>query len=101
MWSGHFLARMTKLEAFAMNCFNCNTCWTSIFLAFIKFFDPAREQADLQNFYMEREWRVYGNVDFHMSNVSRVTLPGEYVGRFEADFPAYEGHVAKSEDAIA
>jgi hypothetical protein len=56
--------------------------------SFIKFFDPAQEQDDLQDFYMEREWRVYGNVNFHISNVSKITLPGEYVGRFGADFPA-------------
>lgn len=70
-------------------------------LSFIKFFDPAREEDDLENFYMEREWRVYGNVDFHLSDISRITLPGSYADRLKADVPGYQGRVTRSEHAIA
>ena len=67
-------------------------------LSFIKFFDPAREDRDVDNFYMEREWRVYGNVDFQLSDISTITIPGSYVERLKADVPDYRGRVARSED---
>jgi hypothetical protein len=70
-------------------------------LSFIKFFDPAREEDDLENFYMEREWRVNGNVDFHLSDISRITLPGSYPDRLKADVPGYQRRVTRSERAIA
>ena len=70
-------------------------------LSFIKFFDPAMPEDDPENFYMEREWRVYGNVDFDLSDISRITLPGTYVDRLAAAIPGYQGSVARAEDVIA
>lgn len=61
--------------------------------SFIKFFDPSADQGDEQNFYMEREWRVYGNVDFHLSDVVRITVPDAYVNKLKIDVPGYGGTV--------
>lgn len=69
-------------------------------LGFVKCFDPGRDEDHDENYYMEREWRVLGNVDFELSDVSRVTLPSSYGTRFRADFPAYTGDLTFAEDAI-
>lgn len=45
---------------------------------FLKFFDPSKPDDDEENFYMEREWRLLGNLHFTLSDVIRVTLPGSY-----------------------
>jgi hypothetical protein len=58
---------------------------------FIKFFDDAAGDEDLHNFYMEREWRVLGNVRFELSDVYRVILPERYAERFHRDLPEYSG----------
>jgi hypothetical protein len=48
---------------------------------------------DVANFYMEREWRVGGNVRFNLNHVSRVFFPPEYASKFRADLPEYVGQV--------
>ena len=55
--------------------------------SFMKFFDPSTDIEGGNNFYMEREWRVYGNVDFQLSDVLRITVPKTYAGRLRMDFP--------------
>ncbi len=70
-------------------------------LSFIKFFDPAKEDDDPENLYMEREWRVYGNVEFDLSDICRITLPSSYVDRLRTEVPRYQGLVTKSEDGFA
>jgi Putative abortive phage resistance protein AbiGi, antitoxin len=56
-----------------------------------KFFDDAAGYEDPNNFYMEREWRVLGNVRFELSNVYRVILPERYAERFHEELPHYPG----------
>jgi len=58
---------------------------------FIKFFDDAAGDEDLNNFYMEREWRVLGNMRFALDDVYRVILPEPYAERFHRDLPEYSG----------
>ena len=70
-------------------------------LRFIKFFGPAKGEDDPENFYMEREWRLYGNLNFQVSDVSGVTLPGSYVDQLREDVLSFLGRVDKAEDAIA
>jgi hypothetical protein len=62
-------------------------------LSFIKFFDPRLDDSHNENFYMEREWRVVGNVQFNLSDVSRVLLPQKFGHRLRADVPEYAGQV--------
>jgi hypothetical protein len=62
--------------------------------AYMKFFDETKPDDDSENFYMEREWRVLGNVQFSLKDVSRVILPEEFAKRFRADVPEYYKQLA-------
>jgi hypothetical protein len=63
------------------------------FFSFLKFFDSAKEDDDPDNFYMEREWRVLGEMQFELSNVRRVIIPETYAKRFRDDLPEYYGQI--------
>jgi hypothetical protein len=58
-------------------------------LSYIKAFDINRQDSDLENFYMEREWRCIGNVKFALGDVQRVILPEGFAKRFRSDVPDY------------
>ena len=53
-----------------------------------KFFDSRETDVSNQNFYMEREWRIRGSLDFVHDNVHRAIFPSIYARRFREDFPA-------------
>ena len=59
----------------------------------IKCFDPNLDESHHENFYMEREWRVVGNVPFTLADLSRVHVPEEFGHRLRADVPDYAGQV--------
>jgi hypothetical protein len=61
--------------------------------SFIKFFDPGLDDSHHENFYMEREWRVVGNVQFNLTGISRVLLPKEFGHRLRKDIAEYDGQV--------
>ena len=63
------------------------------FFSYLKFFDPAKDDEDDENYYMEREWRVVGNVQFQLQDVTRVLLPQQYGPRLRNDVPGYTGQV--------
>ena len=44
---------------------------TNLVFSFIKFFDDSTSDDDAANVYMEREWRVLGDVNFGLANVHR------------------------------
>jgi len=71
-----------------------NKFLTFQFLAFVKFFDPTLPEDDLDNYYMEREWRVLGDVTFKLDDIARVVVPPGYEERLKADLPAYGGEVS-------
>jgi hypothetical protein len=58
-----------------------------------KAFDGELPQEDPDNYYMEREWRVIGNVLFEISDVRIVFVPGAWVERFCADMPELRDRV--------
>lgn len=61
-------------------------------LAYIKVFDETLDDDDPDNYYMEREWRSIGSVDFSVGNIEKVYLPSaEFVDRFKKVFPMYNG----------
>lgn len=71
--------------------------WLSVMgniLPYLKFFDHTKADADKDNYYMEREWRVVGRVGFELANIERVILPRDYVERFRQDFPKYCGQLS-------
>lgn len=61
--------------------------------SFVKCFDSTLQEDHEQNFYMEREWRISGDLQFDLGDIWRVILPREYVRRFRSDFPGYKGQI--------
>jgi hypothetical protein len=57
-------------------------------------FDSTLDESDKRHFYMEREWRVRGDVRFTLTDVERVVLPREYGSSFRSELPAYEGQLS-------
>jgi hypothetical protein len=66
--------------------------------AFIKYFDDSASDEHKANVYMEREWRVIGDVSFTLTDVHRVFMPERYAERFRADLPDYKGHLTFSDN---
>ena len=65
-------------------------------IGYLKFFDIGTTDTDPTNYYMEREWRVLGQVQFALSDVWRIIVPSEYANRLRADLPEYTGQVTFS-----
>jgi|GEM_PF-3339833 len=61
--------------------------------AFVKAFRGDSADDDPENYYMEREWRRYGDLDFTLEDVCRVYLPRRFAKRLRADLPDYYGQV--------
>ena len=61
--------------------------------SFLKFFDHALTESHPENYYLEREWRVLGNVPFTLEDISRVILPASYAERFRSDVAEYHGQI--------
>lgn len=61
--------------------------------SFMKVFDDSLSDDDPENFYMEREWRVFGAVPFALHDIERLIIPREYAQRLRRDMPAYEGQL--------
>jgi hypothetical protein len=61
--------------------------------SYVKFFDETLADDDPENFYMEREWRVVGNVQFAIGDVARVFIPRAYGERLSGDVPGFFGQV--------
>jgi hypothetical protein len=62
-------------------------------LSFIRGFDSRLSADDSKNYYMEREWRVVGNVNFNLDDVSRIIIPKSYAERLRQDIPGYRGEL--------
>ena len=63
------------------------------FLSFCVPFDSTKDDADQENYYMEREWRVIGDVKFTLEDVCRVILPSPFARRLRSDVPDYAGQI--------
>jgi hypothetical protein len=62
--------------------------------AFMKFFDASADVDDRRNHYMEREWRILGNVRFDLTDVRRIIVPEKYGGRLREEVPEYIGQIS-------
>ena len=60
---------------------------------YFKFFDDTKPEDDLDNYYMEREWRVHGDVNFSIEEVTRVILPESFSKKFRDDMPDFYGQL--------
>ncbi|HBB94903.1 MAG TPA: hypothetical protein DC054_05890 [Blastocatellia bacterium] len=65
----------------------------------LKFFDPLLASDDDANYYMEREWRVAGSVQFDLADVSRVIVESGYETQFKSEFPDFAGLITELDAA--
>ena len=56
-------------------------------------FNSTLDELDEGHFYMEREWRMLGDLRFLLVNVDRVILPRDHATRFRTDILDYCGQV--------
>lgn len=56
-------------------------------------FDDTKPEESPENLYMEREWRMLGNLNFELDDVHRVIVPKEYASRLREDVPKYIGQL--------
>lgn len=68
-------------------------------LGFVECFDPSLPEDHKDNYYMEREWRVFGNLKFGLADVARLTVPRAYQTKLKDDLPDYSNEVFVAEDA--
>lgn len=59
----------------------------------VKAFRGDSADDDPENYYMEREWRRYGDLDFALGDVCRVYLPERFAKRLRENLPGYHGQV--------
>jgi hypothetical protein len=59
------------------------------FLAFVKPFDPHLTDDHPDNYYMEREWRKYGNLRCGPDDVTRVVVERSFAERARQEFPQF------------
>jgi hypothetical protein len=62
-------------------------------LAFIQPFDADLQDSDVNNYYLEREWRMFGNLRFDFAAVHRVLVAPGFQGRLTRDAASYVGKV--------
>lgn len=65
------------------------------FLAFLKPFNSELHIRDPENYYMEREWRKYGNMKFETEQISRVVVAKGFKQKIEDEFPVYSGRISE------
>ncbi|MFZ0819445.1 MAG: abortive infection system antitoxin AbiGi family protein [Candidatus Acidiferrales bacterium] len=59
----------------------------------LKFFNGLDTDLSKDNFYMEREWRVRGELKFKLKDVTRIILPRRFARRLRERFPSFCGQV--------
>lgn len=62
---------------------------TKDFLAFLKPFNSELARDHPDNFYMEREWRKLGSLEFQPDDVEHVLVKRGYVERLVKEFPVF------------
>ena len=67
-------------------------------LGFVVVFDDSLPDDDPNNFYMEREWRKLGNLQFKPGDVTHVYVSPKYVDRISADCPEHREKVRRLDD---
>ncbi len=64
-----------------------------LIFARIKFFQEGLPEDHLDNYYMEREWRLHDGLAFRLEDLARIYLPQGYRKQFHEDVPDYKGAV--------
>jgi len=70
-------------------------CYFLHIFSYMKFFEAEKEDLDKENYYMEREWRLCGVLNFeNIDNIYRIILPKSTISQFRKDFPNYLGQIS-------
>jgi hypothetical protein len=72
-----------------------NTIFLKDFLAYIKPYNSELPINHPNNYYMEREWRKYGNMKFETHQVSKILVAGGYADRAKEEFPTYKERIVE------
>lgn len=91
----HELEQGVELPTAVVEIFRRSTAMDSAVIGtlynLLKGFDHTLPDDHPNNVYLEREWRVLGNVQFSLDEVSRVILPSAFESRFRAAVPGFAG----------
>lgn len=63
------------------------------FLAFIKPFNSELPEDHPDNYYLEREWRKYGNMKFSEPDICKIIVAKGYLSQAQSDFPEYKDRI--------
>lgn len=66
-------------------------------IAYIKPFDASKNDADEDNYYLEREWRIIGNLPFTLKDITRILIPEKYGKKLREALPEYTGQISFTE----
>ncbi len=94
-WAGQDKISKSFFEQLASSIGMCTDFALNYVFTFMKCFDAKRSFEDEANYYMEREWRIGGNVQFTLNDVSRVFFPSNYAKKFrvEDQLASYIGQI--------
>ncbi|WP_068673346.1 abortive infection system antitoxin AbiGi family protein [Oceanobacillus sp. Castelsardo] len=65
--------------------------------AYFKPFDASKTDADEDNYYLEREWRIVGDVQFNIDDITRILIPERYGKKLREMLPNYYGQISFTE----
>jgi len=65
--------------------------------AYIKAFDASKSDADEDNYYLEREWRIVGDLPFSVDDITRILIPEKYGKPLRERLPEYYGQLSFTE----
>ncbi len=68
-------------------------------LSYLKAFDSSLTDDHPNNYYMEREWRVIGKVEFEIEDICRIIIPRDSARQFREKLPEYCGQISFSDAA--
>lgn len=91
------ISQMKKILGYNPHFSNTLRCLSDFFVnafSYIKFFSVEKDFEDIDNYYMEREWRVPHNIEFKIDDVMRIFFPSKYAQQFRKDMPEYFGQIS-------
>src|ERR1039458_5108122 len=56
-------------------------------------YESALNDADSEHYYMEREWRILGDLVFDIADVERLIVPRQFGRRMREDMPEFHGQL--------
>jgi hypothetical protein len=76
------------------------TIFSAHFLGFLKVFNSELPEDHPNNYYMEREWRKFGNLRFEPHDVQSVVVANGYREVLESHLPIYRGRIFTTQELM-